>query len=189
MHEHEKRPKGSLTRMQFFMTVLICSFSYYIIPNFFFGAISTVSILCYIWKNSVTVQQIGSGTNGLGIGSFGLDWATVASFLGSPLATPWFAIANILVGFVIIVYIFTPIIYWHNVYDAKSFPIISSSVFLNSGHKYNTSLLLTNQFTFDEAAYNYYGKLHLSAFFACTYGIGFAAVSATLSHVSLFYGK
>lgn len=175
--------------MQFFMTVLICSFSYYIIPNFFFGTISTVSILCLIWKNSVTVQQIGSGAHGLGIGSFGLDWGTVASFLGSPLATPWFAIANILAGFILMIYIVTPIIYWQNLYDAKSFPIISSGVFLKSGQKYNTSLLLTNQFTFDEAAYDHYGKLHLSAFFAYTYGFGFASLTATVSHVLFFYGK
>ncbi|KAE8666446.1 Oligopeptide transporter 5 [Hibiscus syriacus] len=43
-------------------------------------------------KNSIPIQQIGSGLNGFGIGSFGLDWATVAVFLGSPLATPFFAI-------------------------------------------------------------------------------------------------
>lgn len=189
LHEQEKRPKGGLTRMQFFMMVLTCSFSYYIIPNFFFGTISTISILCYIWKNSVTMQQIGSGAYGLGIGSFGLDWASVASFLGSPLSTPWFAIANVIAGFSIMVYIITPIVYWQNVYDAKSFPMISSSVFLRSGHKYNTSLLLTEQFTFNEAAYNQYGKLHLSAFFAYSYGVGFATLSATISHVLCFHGK
>lgn len=189
LHEKEKRPKGGLTRMQFFVMVLICSFSYYIIPNFLFGFISTVSILCLIRKNSVTVQQIGSGINGLGIGSFGLDWATVASFLRSPLATPWFAIANVLVGFVLVVYILTPIVYWLNVYDAKSFPIISSHVFLKSGHHYNTSLLLTNKFTFDEVAYSQHGQLHLSIFFAFTYGVGFASLAATVSHVILFHGK
>jgi len=135
------------------------------------------------------MQQIGSGANGLGIRSFGLDWASVASFLGSPLSTPWFTIANVLAGFDIMVYIITPIIYWQNFYNAKSFPMISSSVFLRSGHKYNTSLLLTDQFTFNEATYNQYGKFHLSAFFAYTYGVGFATLSATVSHVLLFHGK
>nr|GEX63099.1 oligopeptide transporter 1 [Tanacetum cinerariifolium] len=41
--------------------------------------------------DSFKAQQIGSGLKGYGIGAFGLDWATVASFLGSPLATPGFA--------------------------------------------------------------------------------------------------
>lgn len=45
---------------------------------------------------------------GLGIGSFALDWSTVASFLGSPLATPGFAIINIMTGFFIVLYISDP---------------------------------------------------------------------------------
>lgn len=31
MHEEEKRPKGQLTRLQFFIIVLVCSFAYYLI--------------------------------------------------------------------------------------------------------------------------------------------------------------
>ncbi|KAK9217813.1 hypothetical protein WN943_006443 [Citrus x changshan-huyou] len=46
--------------------------------------------------------QIGSGLSGLGIGAIGIDWSTVSSFLGSPLATPLFAIVNTLVGFALV---------------------------------------------------------------------------------------
>lgn len=99
------------------------------------------------------------------------------------------AIANVLVDSFFIVYVLTPIVYWNNVYDAKTFPIISSGVFLKTGHNYNTLQLLTSQFTFDEASYTYYGKQHLSAFFASTYGVGFGALSATVSHVLFFHGK
>ncbi|CAN1753488.1 Oligopeptide transporter 5 [Linum perenne] len=56
LHATDKRVRGGgMTRLQFF----------------------TVT-------KSVTAQQIGSGLNGLGLASFGLDWATVASFLSSP---------------------------------------------------------------------------------------------------------
>ncbi|KAH9318578.1 hypothetical protein KI387_020347, partial [Taxus chinensis] len=189
LHEKEKRPKGGLSRLQFFMIVLVCSFAYYVIPNIFFPTISTISVLCFIWRKNVTVQQIGSGVNGLGIGSFGLDWNTISAFLGTPLATPWFAIANVMAGFFIIVYILTPLLYWNNVYDAKKFPIIDSSLFTNEGTKYNTSKILSGGFTFDEKAYADYGPIHMTGFFAVTYGVGFAALAATISHVCLFHGK
>ncbi|EEF39640.1 conserved hypothetical protein [Ricinus communis] len=56
LHEKEKRPRRGLTKLQFFTI-----------------------------KDSIPAQQIGTGLSGFGIGSFGLDKATVASFLGSPL--------------------------------------------------------------------------------------------------------
>ncbi|MCI28634.1 oligopeptide transporter OPT family protein, partial [Trifolium medium] len=40
----------------------------------------------------------------------------------------------------------------------------------------------------DLAAYEKQGRLHLSTFFAMTYGVGFAALTATIVHVALFHG-
>ncbi|KAH9316609.1 hypothetical protein KI387_025236, partial [Taxus chinensis] len=189
LHEDEKRPKGGLTRMQFFIVVLTASFSYYIIPNFLFPSVTAFSILCWIWKESVTAQQIGSGLKGLGIGSFALDWAVVSSYLRSPLATPWFAIANVMAGFMIIMYIIIPLAYWSNAYNAKAFPIFSSDLFTDSGQKYNTSRVLTDYFGFNADAYQDYSRLHMSILFAFTYGLSFATLSATISHVVVFHGK
>ncbi|KAH9318510.1 hypothetical protein KI387_020279, partial [Taxus chinensis] len=189
LHVKERRPKRGLSRLQFFVMALICSFSYYIIPNFLFPSVSAMSIACWIWKDSVTAQQIGSGLKGLGIGSFALDWAAVSSFLGSPLASPWFAIANTIVGFITIVYVVTPISYWTNIYNAKNFPLISSHVFTANGQPYNTTKVLASDFTFDRAGYNDYSQVNLSTFFAITYGLNFATLAATFSHVFLFYGK
>ena len=124
-----------------------------------------------------------------GLGSFGLDWNTIAGFLGTPLASPFFAIANVMTGFFIIVYIITPILYWNNVYDAKKFPIISSALFAKDGTKYNVSRILGPNRELDHKAYAEYSPIHLTAFFAVTYGVGFAALSATLSHVVFFHGK
>ncbi|XP_034677706.1 oligopeptide transporter 1-like [Vitis riparia] len=190
LHEPEKRSRGGVTRLQFFLIVFISSFAYYLVPSYLFPSITTVSFICLIWKKSITAQQIGSGLSGLGLGSFGLDWTTVASFLGSPLATPAFAIINVLIGFFLIVYVMLPIAYWTNLYDAKKFPIISSHVFDSTGQPYNlTRILDSRTFQIDRAGYNGYGKIHLSVFFAFTYGISFAALTAAISHVALFNGK
>ncbi|KAJ0986924.1 hypothetical protein J5N97_005280 [Dioscorea zingiberensis] len=190
LHEEEKRPKGGLTRMQFFLVVLVCSFTYYTIPGYLFPSISMFSIACWFWKDSVTAQQIGSGVSGLGIGSFGFDWLTVTGFLSSPLASPAFAIFNTMAGFILMVYIITPIMYWTNVYNAKRFPIISSNVYTSDGQHYNVTRIMNQKtFTIDLQAYNSYSVLNVTTFFAMCYGIGFATLTATLSHVALFNGK
>ncbi|KAG6619729.1 hypothetical protein I3842_Q084900 [Carya illinoinensis] len=190
LHEVEIRPKGGLTRLQFFLVVLASSFAYYIVPNYLFPSITALSFVCWIWKDSVTAQQIGSGLQGLGVGSFALDWSTVAGFLGSPLATPGSAIINILVGFFITVYILIPIAYWTNSYEAKRFPIFSSHVFNADGGKYDVSVVLNEtNFQFNRQGYDGYSKIHLSIFFVYTYGLSFATLAATISHVALFHGR
>ncbi|KVI07629.1 Oligopeptide transporter OPT superfamily [Cynara cardunculus var. scolymus] len=98
LHEKEKRPKSGTTCTQFFVIVLICSFAYYIFPGYLFQMLTSLSWICWINRKSVIVNQLGSGLNGLGIGAFGLDWTTIASYLGSPLASPWFATANVAAG-------------------------------------------------------------------------------------------
>ncbi|ERN19210.1 hypothetical protein AMTRI_Chr10g7600 [Amborella trichopoda] len=190
LHEKEVRSKGSMTRLQFFLAVFLTSFSYYVVPNYFFPSITSLSFVCWIWKDSVTAQQIGSGLYGLGIGSFALDWSAVASFLGSPLATPGFAIANIMFGFFLTMYVVLPITYWTNSFQAKRFPIFSSHVFDGVGQPYNISRVLDDAtFSFNEVGYQGYSKVHLSIFFVFAYGIGFATLAATVSHVALFHGK
>ncbi|URE08568.1 oligopeptide transporter [Musa troglodytarum] len=69
LHEPEKRAKGKLSRYQFFLIVIIVIFTYSIVPVYLFPSITALSFVCWIWKDSITAQQIGSGFHGLGIGS------------------------------------------------------------------------------------------------------------------------
>ncbi|XVF33855.1 hypothetical protein REPUB_Repub18cG0007700 [Reevesia pubescens] len=189
LHEKEKRPKRGLTRLQFFIIAFICSFTYYVIPGYLFPSISALSFVCWIWKDSMSAQQIGSGLHGFGIGSFGLDWSTVA-FLGSPLPTPLFSIVNTVVGFFLVFYILVPIAYWMNIFEARRFPLITSSTYDAAGNTYNITRIL-NEKTFDInlASYDNYSKLYMSIVFAITYGLSFATLMASISHVALFEGK
>ncbi|KAK7851376.1 oligopeptide transporter 6 [Quercus suber] len=133
LHEKEKRPKGGLTRTQFFLIAFICSFAYYVFPGYLFEMLTSLSWICWIFPTSVLAQQLGSGLYGLGIATVGLDWSTISAYLGSPLASPWFATANVAAGFVFVMYILTPICYWLNVYKAKTFPIFSDDLFTSTG--------------------------------------------------------
>lgn len=134
-------------------------------------------------------QQLGSGLHGLGIGALGIDWSSISSYLGSPLASPWFATANVAAGFVLVMHVLTPICYWLNLFDAKTFPIFTEELFTSKGQVYNISAIIDSNFHLDTAAYEKEGPLYLSTFFAMTYGVGFAALSATIVHVALFHGR
>ncbi|CAF1917792.1 unnamed protein product, partial [Brassica oleracea var. botrytis] len=137
LHEKEERTKGGLTRTQFFLRAFVCNFAYYVFPGYLFQMLTSLSWVCWFFPSSVMAQQIGSGLHGLGIGAIGLDWSTISSYLGSPLTSPWFATANVGVGFVLAIYVLIPICYWLDVYKAKTFPLFSSSLFTNEGSKYN----------------------------------------------------
>lgn len=189
LHEKERRPKGGTTRTQFFLLVLISSFAYYIVPGYFFFMITAFSWVCWLAPKSLLAQQLGSGLQGLGIGSFGIDWSTISSYLGSPLASPWFASANVAVGFVLVMYVMTPIVYWNNIYKANTFPIFSSSLFMANGTKYDILSIIDSKFHLDRGVYAHMGSVHMSSFFAMTYGLGFATLTATLVHVLLFNGR
>lgn len=178
-----------MTRTQFFLIAFMCSFAYYVFPGYLFTMLTSLSWLCWIFPTSVLAQQLGSGLYGLGIGAFGLDWATISSYLGSPLASPWFATANVAAGFVFVMYVLTPICYWLNLYKAKTFPIFSDDLFTSNGQEYNISEIIDSNFHLDLEAYEKEGPLYISIFFAMTYGVGFAALTATIVHVALFHGR
>ncbi|KAG2694187.1 hypothetical protein I3843_08G125000 [Carya illinoinensis] len=189
LHEKEKRPKDGLTRNQFFLIAFLCSFAYYVFPGYLFPMLTSVSWICWVFPTSILAQQLGSGLHGLGIGALGFDWSSISAYLGSPLASPWFATANIAAGFVLVTYVLTPIAYWLNIYKAKTFPIFSDGLFTSGGQSYNISAVIDSNFRLDIDAYEHKGHLYLSTFFATYYGISFACLAATVVHVFLFHGR
>ncbi|KAG1354210.1 putative Oligopeptide transporter 4 [Cocos nucifera] len=187
LHEKEDR---RMSRAKFFVIALGCSFAWYAVPGYLFPTLTSISWVCWVFSKSVTAQQLGSGLRGLGIGAFTLDWSAVSSFLFSPLVSPFFAIVNVFVGYVIIVYIVTPVCYWGlDLYHAKRFPIFSSHLFTATGQPYDVTAIVNSRFEIDMNAYEKQGKINLSVFFAVTYGLGFATIAATVTHVAFFYGR
>ena len=179
-----------MTRAKFFVIALICSFSWYLVPGYFFSTLSNISWVCWAFPNSVTAQQLGSGMRGLGLGSLTLDWTVVASFLFSPLVSPFFAILNILVGYTLLVYVVIPLAYWgFGMYNAHRFPIFSSHLFTSQGQPYDIAAIVNDKFEINLQKYEEQGRINLSIFFALSYGFGFATIASTLSHVALFYGR
>ncbi|XP_021776231.1 oligopeptide transporter 4-like [Chenopodium quinoa] len=190
LHEKDDKDERRTSRAKFFLIALTCSFLWYAVPGYLFSTLTSISWVCWVFSRSVTAQQLGSGMKGLGLGAITLDWSAVASFLLSPLITPFFAIANVCVGYVLIIYIFMPIAYWGlDLYSARKFPIFSSHLFTAQGQIYNISAIVNDQFELDQTQYAKQGQIHMSTFFALTYGFGFATIAATLTHVGFFHGR
>ncbi|KAJ7953135.1 putative Oligopeptide transporter [Quillaja saponaria] len=189
LHEKQERTKGGLTRNQFFLIAFICGFGYYVFPGYLFPMLTSMSWICWIFPTSVLAQQLGSGLRGLGLGALGFDWSSISAYLGSPLASPWFATANIAAGFALFMYVIIPVAYWLNLYEARNFPIFSDGLFLSNGQKYNISAIIDPNFHLDMEAYEHEGPLYLSTMFSLSYGIGFACLAATFVHVFLFHGR
>ena len=95
------------------------------------------------------------------------DWSQIA-YIGSPLATPWWAEANVASGFVLFFWILTPIIYYTNTWYTQYFPISSRGSYDNTGAAYNISRILDENNNLDLQKYESYSPLFLSATFALT---------------------
>ncbi|KAG6523350.1 hypothetical protein ZIOFF_013206 [Zingiber officinale] len=190
LHEQDKRPKGGLSRYQFFCIATAAIFAYNIIPFYFFPSISALSFVCWIWKDSITAQQIGSGMNGLGIGSFSLDWMMTTSFIGSPLVVPSFVIFNMLFGYIVVAYIILPFSYWSNAFEARKFPMVSTNIYDSTGHKYNISRILdSNTLSLNQEAYDKYSKVYFTTSLIYSYGFSFAQYTSSISQIALFNGR
>ncbi|KAG9068981.1 hypothetical protein KI688_009871 [Linnemannia hyalina] len=177
---------GRTSRMRFFLLVTLGSFIYYWLPGYIFPTIGLLSWICWINPDNVVLSQL-TGSNGLGIGTISLDWSA-ASYYVQPLVTPWFAQVNILIGFILVAWVMVPWAYYTNLWNSKNYPILSAGLFLEDGTPYNKSMILDNNVLSPEK-YREYGPVRMDSFFALTYGVGFAGLTATVVHVVLYNGK
>ncbi|KAJ3522801.1 hypothetical protein NMY22_g11731 [Coprinellus aureogranulatus] len=83
-------------------------------------ALSYFSWVTWIAPDNIPVNQMFGYLHGMGMSLITFDWAQIA-YIGSPLATPWWAEANIAVGFVFFFWILTPVLYYTNTWD--KFPV------------------------------------------------------------------
>ncbi|ORX65275.1 oligopeptide transporter 1 [Linderina pennispora] len=187
-HEHSVWNGWSRTRM--FWVCFAASFAWYWVPATIFPTLSMIAILCFAAPNNVIAQQIGDAPHGLGILNLTLDWSYISSgFTGSPIAIPWVMAANVFAGFVIIMWIITPIGYYTNTWGHGIYPIYTASLYLPDGGRYNISKVMTPDQNLDPVKYEEYGHLRMSFHFGLTYGIGFAGLMTVLSYIALHHGK
>jgi OPT family small oligopeptide transporter len=180
--------RGGFSREKFFYIAFACSACWYIVPGYLFTGLSFFSWVCWIKPDNIVVNQLFGVNYGLAMGMITFDWTQI-TYIGSPLATPWWAEANIAVGFVFFFWILTPALYFTNTFYSKYMPISSSGSFDNTGATYDVSQILNEDKVFDEAKYKAYSPIFLSTTFAISYGLSFASITATITHAFLFFRK
>lgn len=180
--------RGGISRERFFTFAFLGSLVWYFFPGYIFQALGFFNWVCWAAPDNIVVNQLFGYYSGLGMSLITFDWSQIA-YIGSPLATPWWASANVAVGFVFFFWILTPILYYTNTWYSKYMPISSRTSFDNTGAAYDVSRILTPESTLDLAKYQAYSPLFLSTTFAISYGLSFAGITATIVHTALYYRK
>jgi hypothetical protein len=177
-----------ITRWKFFFVVWLSAFLFYFLPGLLFPALSYFSVITWFAPRNVVVANLFGVTSGLGLFPVTFDWAQIA-YIGSPLLTPFWAAMNVVGGLVIVMWIIAPIAYYKNIFNSSYMPILSSSVFDNTGNIYNVTKILTPDFLFDKEAYQDYSRVYLPITYVLSYGLQFAALASLLTHTTCWHGK
>lgn len=180
--------RDGISRERFFCYAFFGAAVWYFMPGYLFQALSVFDWVCWIAPRNVKINQLFGYYSGLGFSLISFDWNQIA-YIGSPLATPWWAEANVAVGFVFFYWILTPILYYANAWNSQYLPMSSRAAFDNTGNYYNTTRIIKDDSTFDLEAYKAYSPLYLSATFAVAYGLSFASITATITHAILYFWK
>ncbi|CAO3637700.1 unnamed protein product [Mucor hiemalis] len=176
-------------RYKYFLYCFAGMFVYYWLPGYFFQVLTFFSWACWLKPSNRVLSQLTSGYNGLGMFAISFDWSTIVSFLGSPLVVPWWATANIAVGAGLVSWVIVPALYYSNTWESQRFPIVTSTLFTKDGGVWNNSMVMNPDKTLNQQAYDEYGPLYMTSFFAFTYGILFAGVTSILTHTFLYHRK
>ncbi|TFY79095.1 hypothetical protein EWM64_g4918 [Hericium alpestre] len=152
---------SGMSRERFFLYAFLAAMIWYVVPGYLFQALSVFSWVCWIVPENKVVNQLFGYRSGMGYSLLTFDWNQIA-FIGSPLATPWWAEANIFASFVFFYWILTPLLYYTNVWYGSYLPISSRNAFDNTGQPYNLSRILNTDTTLNTTAYNLYSPLFLS---------------------------
>ncbi|KAJ6446569.1 small oligopeptide transporter, OPT family [Purpureocillium lavendulum] len=180
---------GRMPRYRWFMLVTVGAFAYYFIPGFLVKCLSVFAFATWIAPQNVVVNQLFGGTTGLSLIPMTFDWTQVTGFIGSPLIPPWYAIANTVVGVVTFFILGCSVLHYSGAWYAHFLPMSDASTYDNTGRPYNTSRILTSDFTLDEEAYQNYSPLFISTTFAMAYGLSFATISALIVYTFIHYRK
>lgn len=190
LHKEQNEPANGwrISRWNFFFVVWLSAFVFYFLPGLLMPALSYFNVITWFAPENVVVANLFGVVSGLGLFPVTFDWAQVA-YIGSPLLTPFWASMNVIGGLVIVMWIVAPIAYYCNLFYSSYMPILSASVFDNTGQIYDVGRILTPDFVFDRDAYSKYSRVYLPITYVLSYGLQFAGLASLLTHTACWHGK
>ncbi|KAI8321861.1 oligopeptide transporter [Martensiomyces pterosporus] len=187
---HEVQNWGRLSRTKVFWMAFIGSFLWYFVPGVIFPTLSFLAILCFAAPDNIIANQLGDANYGLGMLNFTLDWSFISSaYTQSPIAVPWIMACNVFAGFVITMWIATPIGYYRNTWNTQLMPIYTATLYTANGSKFDINKVMTPNNHLDPEKYSSHGPMRMTFAYAMTYGLSFAAIINLLVYIALQYGS
>jgi OPT family oligopeptide transporter len=190
LHFDQKANKDRLTK---FGWALLFAAIWELFPAYIMTWFSGISIFCLASMNApkhirtvfTTVFGGASSNEGMGLLNFSLDWQYIQS---TYLSLPFKQQLNSWIGY-IIWYAGILGLYYSNVWDAQSFPFMSSSLFQSSGTQFSTTSVMNSHGTIDFTKLEKIGLPSLTASTAWGYLTSNLAIGALITHVFIFFGK
>jgi len=192
LHDHRASDPSQtngwkIGRYSFFLLVALLTFAWEWFPLVIAPFLSYFMWATWIAPENVVINQLFGGNTGLGLIPISFDWSSVTAFLSSPLQTPAFAIGNVAVGLLLSTLGAIGLAYGGPEYY-RYLPMSANSNFDRFAQPYNTSRILNADFTVNETAYKEYSPILLGPTLSLSYGLSFATLISTITHVALFYG-
>lgn len=190
LHKEKNEPANGwkISRWNFFFVIWLSAFVFYFLPGLLMPALSYFNLITWFAPKNVVVANLFGVVSGLGLFPVTFDWAQIA-YIGSPLLTPFWASMNVIGGLVLVMWVIAPIAYYCNLFYSSYMPILSASVFDNTGQVYDVGRILTSDFLFDKAAYSKYSRVYLPITYVLSYGLQFAGLASLLTHTACWHGK
>lgn len=185
--------KQNRDRLMKFGWALLAAALFEIFPAYMVTWFGGLSLFCLASikapTNTRTVMSTifgGASTNeGLGLFNFSLDWQYIQStYLSLPLKQQ----VNAWIGYGIW-YVVMLGLFYGNVWNAKNYPFMSSSLFRSNGSVLSTTAITNNDSTINYDKLEQAGVPHLTSSTVWGYFTQNVAIGALITHVILFYGK
>lgn len=165
---------------------------YEFLPAYIFPTLNSFSIPCLASMHAPKrIQQTltnifgGAQSNqGMGLLSLSFDWQYITS---TQLSLPLIQQANSWIGYAVC-YAAMAGIYYSNIWNAKNFPFMSTSIFADNGKKYNQSAVFVDG-VLDRTKLEAVGYPNVTGTYAWGMLVRNAAIGALVTHVVLFWGK
>ncbi|ORY45741.1 OPT superfamily oligopeptide transporter [Rhizoclosmatium globosum] len=207
--------RWTMSRTKFFWIAFAGMFVYEWIPEFLAPALQAVSIGCLIAGKGNGPSGVlsnfnniaGSVTQGAGFLGMTFDWNNIG---GIYFAQPFYANAIKTIGYIVFLWIVTPMMYAFDTlgnnadfhiggYQGSLNPILNSpGLFVGNkngtlpiGTKVSAKYFynVSDNFNLDTKKYNNVAPVRITSMFALSYASSFLTVTAALVHVGLWYGK
>ncbi|KAL1903419.1 hypothetical protein Sste5346_000045 [Sporothrix stenoceras] len=182
-------PGWRMSRMRFFWIIFAGMAVWQFVPGYLFTALSTFAFVTWIRPDNVRLNQVFGSFSGMNLIPLTLDWNVVTGYLSTPLVVPKWALLNIGISSVFILWVLSPALHFGNMWYGLYLPFSSSSVFDNTGAPYNISRVSNPDFTLNTTAYHEYSPIFLSTTSTLSYGLGLGSTVAIIVHSYLYHRK